>query len=223
MTSVIELIKMLYVEGFFGTWRSMKEVKDKLTNKGFNFSDSLISMSLMNATKKGILSKRKMAGKMEYSQRAPPETKIKEDEIKDLNKIFSDLTAKSLGERFQQDIKELNIAFTYDCGNCAAFILRKILEKTIFYVFSTNGKTDLIKDKKDGSILGLEAMINLCAREQIKGTHILMPKTARELSGMKFLGDSSAHDYLANVEVKDINHQLSYWTMAIKELIGNLK
>jgi len=50
-----------------------------------------------------------------------------------------------------------------------------------------------------------------------------MPKTAKELLGIKFLGDAAAHDYLADIEVKDINHQLSYWTIAIKELCARLK
>ena len=221
MSSVIELIKMLYYEGFFSSWKSMKEVKGKLMEKGFNFDDPLIGMSLINATKKGILSRRKNAGKIEYSQRQPPEIKIKESEIKELNNILSDLTAKKLGERFQQDIKELNVAFTYDCGTSAAFILRKILEKIIFYVLSTNGRGDLIKNS-EGTILGLEALINLCGGEKIKEIPILLPRTAKELLGMKFLGDSAAHNYLANIEVKDINHQLSYWTIAIKELINNL-
>jgi len=223
MTSVIELIKMFYSEGFFSNWRTTKEVKEKLVEKGFNFDDPLIGMSLINATKQGILSKRKTAGKIEYSQKQPPEIKIKESEIKELNSILSDLTSKKLGNRFQQDIKELNIAFTYDCGNSAAFILRKILEKTIFYVLSTNDKSELIKDKTDDSFLGLEAMINICSREKINGVPILMPKTAKELLGIKFLGDAAAHDYLADIEVKDINHQLSYWTIAIKELCNNLK
>ena len=216
MSSAIELIKMLYSERFFGSWRTMKDVKEKLMERGFNFDDALIGMSLINATRKGVLSRRKNSGRMEYSQRQPPEIKIKESEVKELNKILSDLTAKKLGERFQQDIKELNVAFTYDCGNSAAFMLRKILEKTIFYVLSTNGKGDLIKD------LGLEALINLCSKEKIKGISILLPRTTKELLGIKFLGDSAVHDYLVNIEVTDINHQLPYWTTAIKELINNL-
>ncbi len=220
MTSVIELIKMFYSEGFFSEWRSAANVKNHLQEKGFNFNYPLILMSLSNATKQGVLSKRGKKGKWEYSQRQPPETKIKENEIKELNKIFSDLTSKKLGDRFQQDIKELNIAFTYDCGNSSAFILRKILEKAIFYVLSTKGKSILVKGG-NGKSPGLESLINLCSQEEINGIPILLPKTAKELLGMKFLGDSAAHDYLANVEVIEINRQLPYWTMAIKELINN--
>jgi hypothetical protein len=69
MTSAIELIKMFYSEGFFSSWRTMLDVKERLTEKGFNFDDALIGMSLINAAKRGILSKRKISGRVEYSQR----------------------------------------------------------------------------------------------------------------------------------------------------------
>jgi len=102
MTSVIELVKMFYSEGFFSSWRSLSDVKSKLEEKGFNFSDPLISMSLLNAVKQNILSKRKVSSKIEYSQRLPPEIKIRQNEVKELNKVLSDLTEKKLGKRFQQ-------------------------------------------------------------------------------------------------------------------------
>jgi len=222
MTSVLELMKMFYTEGFFSNWRGLKDIKIELEKRGFNFSDQLIHTSLSNAVKKNILSKRKNSRIIEYSQRQPPEIQIKEKETTELNKVFSEVTKKKLGERFQQDIEELNISFTYDCGNSTAFLLRKILEKAIFHVLATNEKVDLIKNK-EGIFLGFESMINLCSKEKLKGSPILLPKTAKELLGMKFLGDSSAHNHLVDIELKDINHQLSYWTIAIKELIVNLK
>lgn len=222
MSSVIELIKLFYIEGFFSEWKTLADVKIELEKRGFNFSTPLISMSLMNSTKRGVLFRKKISGMNKYSQRQPPEVQIKEEETTELNKVFSEVTKKKLGERFQQDIRELNVAFISDCGNSAAFLLRKILEKTIFHVLASNGKVDLTKNK-DGTFMGLDSMINLCSREKLKGSPILLPKTAKELLGMKFLGDSSAHNYLADIELKDINHQLSYWTIAVKELIVNLK
>ena len=222
MSSAIELIKMFYTEGFFSEWQNISDVKNEFEKRGFNFSIQLINNSLNNAVRKNILSKKKISGSNKYSQRQPPEIKIKEKETTELNKVFSDITKKKLGERFQQDIRELNVAFTNDCGNSAAFILRKILEKAIFFILSTNGKANLMKDAR-GKILGLNSLINLCASENIKGVSIILPKTAQELLGMKFLGDSAAHDYLANVELTDINHQLAYWTMAIKQLVSHLK
>jgi hypothetical protein len=79
----------------------------------------------------------------------------------------------------------------------------------------------LIKDI-NGNLIGLQDMINLCSREKIKNIPILLPKTTKELGGIKFLGDSAAHDYLVNIEVSDINPQIPFWTIAIKELCEKL-
>ena len=222
MTTDIELIKMLYNEGYFSNWKTQKEVRGYLEKKRFNFSKQLILLSLKNAVKKGFLTKRIENKHILFSQREPPEIKIKKKEIEKLNEVLSKITTKKLGERFQQDIRELNIAFTYDCGNSAAFLLRKILEKSIFFVFAANNKTDLIKYKKSNQLIGLESMINLSSKEKIKGLPILLPKTAKELLGIKFLGDSAAHDYLADIEVSEINLQLPFWTMAIKQLTDKI-
>ena len=174
MTTAIELIKMLYNEGHFSIWRSPREVQERLQKERFNFSDQLILLSLKNASKRGgILTSKKTDGKVRFSQREPPQVKIKEKEMSELNRILSELTIKKLGDRFQQDIRELNTAFTYDCGNSAAFLLRKILEKAIFFVFATNQKADVLK--KSGSLIGLDAMINLATQEKIGGIPILSP------------------------------------------------
>jgi len=220
MITAIELIKMLYNEGYFSNWKSIKEVKEYLQSKGFNFSEQLVLLSLKTASKRGFLSKQIEDKKVKFSQRMPPQIKIKEKEIGELNKVLSEITIKKLGERFQQDIRELNTAFTYDCGNSAAFLLRKILEKALFFVFAANKKVSLLKD--GGKFIGLEAMIALAAKEEISGVPILLSKTARELSGLKFLGDTAVHDYLMDVEVSDINHQLPIWTTAIKELMSKM-
>ena len=220
MTSVIELLKMFYNEGFFKEDKGLKDVRNELKNRGFNFSDQLICGSLMSAP---FLSRsRKLRGNNKFAQREPPQSKIKEEKRDEINKVLSELTEKKLGERFQQDIRELNASFTHDCGNSTAFLLRKILEKAIFYVFVQNGNTDSVKGK-DGKILGLDALLDLCKREKIKGEFILLPKTVDEIHGLKFLGDSAAHDYLADIELHDLNHQLPIWTMALKQLINKLK
>ncbi len=222
MTTAIELIKLLYNEGFFGTWKTIQDVKDELTKKGFNLSDQLILFSLNIGCKKEILSRKTEKNRAKYAQKAPPKLKIEEGEITELNNVLSEITQKKLGDRFQQDIRELNVAFTNDCGSSAAFLLRKIIEKSIFYVFATNNKTDLLKNK-DNTLIRLQAMLDLCAKEKILGIPMLLPKTVEKLSGVKLLGDSAAHDYLIDIEVVDINHQLPIWTVAIKELCGKLQ
>ncbi len=55
MTTAIELIKMLYTENFFSTWKTIQEVQERLQKDGFKFSDQLVLLSLKNATMKGIL------------------------------------------------------------------------------------------------------------------------------------------------------------------------
>jgi len=222
MSSVIELIKMLYTEGFFSDWQGLKEVKLELEKKGFNFSDQLINTSLNNAVRKNILSKKKIFGKNRYSQKQPPEIKIKEKETKDLNKVLSEITKKKLGERFQQEIRELNIAFTYDCGTSGAFLLRKILEKMIILVLNSNSQSSLLKDS-NGKSRGLEALINICSQNKIKNNFILQNQTAQKLLGIKFLGDTAAHNPIANVDLETLNPQLPYWITAVKELMINLK
>jgi len=222
MSSVIELIKMLYTEGFFSEWQGLKEVRLELEKRGFNFSDQLINTSLNNAVRKNILSKKNISGKNKYSQKQPPEIKIKEKETKDLNKILSEITKKKLGERFQQEIRELNIAFTYDCGTSGAFLLRKILEKMIILVLNSNSQSSLLKDG-NGKSRGLEALINICSQNKIKNNFILQNQTAQKLLGIKFLGDIAAHNPIANVDLETLNPQLPYWITAVKELMINLK
>ncbi len=95
MTSAIELIKMFYTEGFFSSWKSLKDVRAEFEKKGFNFSDQLISMSLSNATKRGLLSRRKNGKIIQYSQRQPPEIKIKEKETSEINRVLSEMTKKN--------------------------------------------------------------------------------------------------------------------------------
>jgi hypothetical protein len=216
MITVIELIKMLYTEGFFSDWKTVRDVQEKLKRDGFNFSDQLVLFSMANAAKKGILSRKTVTGRVSFSQKEPPQIKIRAQEIGELNKVLSEVTISKLGDKFRQEVRELHTAIKYDCGTSAAFLLRKILEKSIFYVFAKNNKIELLKD--GNSFIGLTDMLNLCSQEKIKGVPILLPKTVKELSGIKFLCDSAAHDYLSNVEVSDINYQLPFWTVAIKEL-----
>src|SRR3989338_10579843 len=99
MTTAIELIKLLYNEGFFSTWKTIQEVKDALTKKGFNFSEQLILVSLKNATTKEVLSRKTENKRIKFSQREPPQMKIKEKEISELNTILSKITEKKLGEK----------------------------------------------------------------------------------------------------------------------------
>jgi len=49
-----------------------------------------------------------------------------------------------------------------------------------------------------------------------------MPKTAKEINGIKFLGDASAHNPLINVEMKTIIPQMPFIITAYEELSKKL-
>ncbi len=221
MTTALELIKLLFNEDFFSKWRGVREIREELSNRGFNLSEQLILISLNEAVKKDTLSRLKENNRVKYAQRVPPQVKIKDKELTELNSVLSILTQKKLGSRFHHDIRELSSALKYDCGNSAAFLLRKVLEKAIFYVFASHNKSDLLKEG-DNKLKGLTEMINLCGSEKMSGIPVLLPKMVKELSGIKFLGDSAIHDYLMDIELSDMNHQLPIWSVAIKELCSKL-
>jgi len=61
-------------------------------------------------------------------------------------------------------------------------------------------------------------MINLASTEKVSGIPFLMPQTAQKIKAIKFLGDTSAHNPLTNVDMEMINPQMPYIITAYKEL-----
>lgn len=156
----------------------------------------------------------------------------KEEALRALNKnnkifiveeqLFSYGLIKKLEKDFNIEISDLRHNFGLS-GNCTAFLLRKILEKLIYITFSRNGIGTKLENKiKPDRLVGLEAMIDLCVSEKIKGVPFLMSKTAKEIRQVKFLGDVSAHDPLTNVDIKTIIPQVPYIITAYEELTKKL-
>ncbi len=136
--------------------------------------------------------------------------------------LFSDKLVKKLKKDFSVEIEDLHHNLGKS-GNCTAFLLRKILEKLIYITFSRHGIHTKLEDKtKPGGLVGLETMINLASSEKIRGVSFLMPKTAKEIKGIKFLGDVSAHNPLTNVDMKTIIPQMPYIITAYEELSKKL-
>jgi len=136
--------------------------------------------------------------------------------------LFSDKLIKKFGKNFNIEIEDLHHNFGTS-GNCTAFLLRKILEKLIFITFSKNGVQVKLEDKtKPGGLVGLETMINLASSEKIRGIPFLTPKTAKEIKGIKFLGDVAAHNPLTDVDIKTIIPQMPYIITAYEELSKKL-
>jgi len=65
-------------------------------------------------------------------------------------------------------------------------------------------------------------MVEIAAREKINGLPFLTPKTANEIKGIKFLGDTAAHNPLVGVDVRTILPQMPYIITAYNELAKRL-
>jgi hypothetical protein len=136
--------------------------------------------------------------------------------------LFSRDLAKRLAKDFRRELEELQDNFGKN-GNCSAFLLRKILEKLIIVTVSKNGGEHLLRDGgRPGGWKGLKDMIDIAAREKISGIPILIPKTANEIKGLKFLGDTAAHNPLVSVDMATIIPQMPFIITAYEELAGRL-
>ncbi|MBU0630947.1 MAG: hypothetical protein KKC80_08595 [Candidatus Margulisbacteria bacterium] len=123
---------------------------------------------------------------------------------------------------FKVEMKDLDHNYG-NSGTCTAFLLRKILEKLIFKVFAKHNKLARIGNKTNKTEkLGLEKMIDIATTEKNKGIPYLSHRTANEVKGIKFLGDTSAHNYLTNVDMKTITPQMPYIITAYEELMSSL-
>ena len=130
---------------------------------------------------------------------------------------------KKLGKRFSNEFRELDVAYFNNCGNASAFLLRKILEKSIFLAFAKNKKINILKEKNSDKFVGLEKMISIASKEFAKdGTPFILPKVAEKLSSVKFLGDTAAHDFIYDIDIKDIERELSVINIGLGQLANKL-
>jgi len=121
-----------------------------------------------------------------------------------------------LGQTFETEFLDLEYVYGKS-GTCTAFLLRKILEKAAFIALSKKGAGGELNEG-NGHIKGLDLLLDLAAKEQVKGHPIIMPKTRKAIHGIKFLGDSAAHNPLVIVDMHEITPQLPYITTALKEI-----
>jgi hypothetical protein len=136
--------------------------------------------------------------------------------------LFASELELKMQRSFSQELDELRSVFGKH-GNCSAFLLRKILEKLLVISFRKSGKGALIEDpRKPGRLIGLEAMIELAMKERVNSAPILTGKTGSQISGIKFLGDTAAHNPMVNVDVADILPQMPFIVTAYKELALHL-
>ena len=212
-----DCIEALWKDGFFKTGQSLSNVSRRITEKwGHNFPMPDISNALTRASFIRRFGKRRS---FLYIQKISPVSKRIEN-IEE--QLFSDELVSKLGDTFKYEMSDLRHNFGVS-GSCSAFILRKILEKLIYVVFAKNGLDKKIKDKNNPDrLLGLEATIDIVSKEKINGIPFLLPKTAEKIKGIKFLGDTSAHNPLVSVDMETIIPQMPYIITAYKELAERL-
>lgn len=212
-----EAVKILWEEGFFKNWSDAKKVSVYLSKRGNNFSPEALRMSLVRA--KFLTRQRSEDGSFEYIQKKSAGSK-KLEEME--SQLFSKDLLKKLGKNFINELDDLQLNFGRS-GNCSAFLLRKILEKLIYVAFArSNIKTKLEDKNQPGGLRGLQSMINAAASEKVNGFPFITPKTAQEIKGIKFLGDSSAHNPLIDVDMETIIPQMPFIITAYKELARHL-
>jgi hypothetical protein len=136
--------------------------------------------------------------------------------------LFSPSLTKTLEKRCPAELVELRDNFGRH-GNCTAFLLRKILEKMLIITFAKNGKEDLLEDAaRPGGWKGLKDMLETAAREKYDGVPFLTGKTKNKVEGVKFLGDTAAHNPRATVAMETIVPQMPFIITAYEELAALL-
>lgn len=144
--------------------------------------------------------------------------KVKEVE----DDLFSSRLVTRLGEPFRRELSELRDNFGRN-GNSTAFLLRKILEKLIIIVLGKAGREHVLEDAgSPGRFKGLEEMVQIASKERHDGIPFLLPRTANEIRGIKFLGDAAAHNPLIGVEMATILPQMPFIITAYEELAARL-
>jgi len=210
-------VELLWRKGFFGDKQILRTVSKHITKKwGHNFPPADISKALAKAP---FLRRTGKRGNFQYIQKLSPASK-KVASIEE--ELFSHDLIEKLGENFETELNDLRLNFG-NSGTCTSFLLRKILEKLIYIVFAHNGIETKLEDKNQpGGLKGLQTMIGIAASEKTGGFPFITPKTAREIRGVKFLGDSSAHNPLINVDMETIIPQMPFIITAYKELVKHL-
>ncbi|MER2514147.1 MAG: hypothetical protein ABTQ25_17315 [Nitrosomonas ureae] len=209
--TIPSLLLLFYEQGFFHQERNFDDVMQELNTVGSHPTPQNLNMALSRA---GFLTKRGKLGQYRYIQKHSPKT------IHLTKDVLPDELTNSLIKDFKTELADLKHNFG-NSGTCTAFLLRKILEKLLFLAFAKNGKEAVLLDQ-NGKLVGLHTMIALATSNKVGGKPFLMQKTAEEIKGVKFLGDTAAHNPLANVSMKTIVPVMPYIVTAYAELAAML-
>lgn len=230
-TSRYVLLRDLICEGFFDSPVSSEEVVRRIKERfGKRWKTSHVQTYMQKFMSAGIIHAIKPAReRINYwaladLSRADGLRLIgKTKQVREIEgEMFSDRLLKQMQKDFAKEIDELRSNFGNN-GNCTAFLLRKILEKLIIIVFGKNAREKQLEDRsRPGGWVGLKEMVEIAAREKLSGVPFLIPKTANEIKGLKFLGDTAAHNPLVGVDMRTIIPQMPFIITAFEELASRL-
>ncbi len=222
-----ELIQKLIVSGFFDAPKTTSELtleirqtfgkklqSNEVQTYMKKFMEAGIIRAVQNKQSRGNFWIIASVDKSKAAQLIGKSKKVQEIE----HDLFSDGLLKKLGKDFDVEFADLQHNFDRS-GTCTAFLLRKILEKLIYLAFAKQGVEAKLEDKaQTGRLVGLESMISIAVSEKINGVPFLTSKTAKEIRGIKFLGDAAAHNPLTNVEMRTVIPQMPFIITAFEEV-----
>lgn len=201
----------LWEIGFFVSEKNLNQVVEELSASGCNPAPNSLRMALVRAK---FLTKRGPKGDRRFIQ------KTAASRVALSKELFPEDLIGALSCDFAQELSDLRLNYGRS-GTCTAFLLRKILEKLIFKTFAKKGMGSKLKDDR-GEFFGLSPMLKLAAGSTVDGVPFLMPKTAKEIEGIKFLGDTAAHNPIVNVDMKTIEPVMPFIVTAYLELAKKL-
>ena len=224
-------LRQLIVEGFFDAPVSSKDVVHRIREKfGRKWKTSHVQTYMRKFMTAEIINAVKPQGNTNnfwvlssVQRQAALKLIGKTAKVQEIEQeLFSKVLTKRLTKNFGAELQELEDNFGRN-GNCTAFLLRKILEKLLIIVFGKLDRDQLLEDKaRPGGWKGLKDIIEIAAKEKVNGVPVLIPKTANEIKGIKFLGDTAAHNPLVSVDMNTIIPQMPYIITAYEELARRL-
>lgn len=209
--SISFYLEDLWRQKYFIKERTFEEISNELGKNEINPNSNALTKAL---TRSKILTRRGRLGKYKYIQKHPS---IGNTSNKDI--LPSELLIL-LKKDFSNEIADLRHNFGKS-GTCTAFLLRKILEKLIFLVFTKNGDGEKLYDSNK-QILGLNTLLSLAISCKVHGKPYLLNKTKDSIQGLKFLGDAAAHNPLINVSMDTIYPVMPFIITAYSELASKL-
>ena len=205
--TVPAILELIWHQGYFRVERSFAEIAKKLSSIGSNPSKQSLNYAISRAK---YLTKRGKEGKRRYIQKHGSTKLTSTQDV-----LPSELT-KKFSKDFKVELADLKHNFGIS-GTCSAFLIRKILEKLLFLAFSKNGQGSHLIDGS-GKHIGLQAKISLSTIVKVSGKPFLTRQTADRIEPIKFLGDTAAHNPLANVSMLTIEKEMAYIITAYSEL-----